>query len=95
MDRKIEQFGISKRELFNRLFNVETLITKDGNVYKFEGLPDDATLVDIYWDFGTQTMKFLLESEKFPTTPEGGQIRNNYTMFTEYQTKKTVVEYGS
>ena len=34
-------------------------------------LPDDAEVVDCYYDFPRQTMKFAVKSQTYPEVPEG------------------------
>jgi len=76
MMNRIKILPLSKRFLSDVIGNVHAIILKDGGIMTFNGIPKDATVVDMYYDIVRQSWLIALKSRAFKEVPEGGIAPN-------------------
>jgi hypothetical protein len=81
------------RYLEDIISNLDTVILKDGTVYKFKGIPEDSKLLHIYYDQERDSVMLLIKSEQFRKISEGALIPQ--ASITIYTKTSHLVEFES
>ena len=60
------------RYILQQLGQIDKVITKDGRVISFKGIPDDIKIVGMEMDIMRDGLVIMAEHPSFPEIPEGG-----------------------
>lgn len=92
-NKRVAILSISREMLEALISQVNTIITKNGSIITFDGVPRDSQIIHIRENIPHDSLDLFIESDCFDEVPEGGEAPRLFPIIHDMGEKGRCYEY--